>query len=341
MLNITNHLIVSALFSLAGFILAMGLTPLYTFFAYKYEFWKKQKTASVTGEALTVVNKLHAKKIARHIPTMAGVIGVIAVVVLTVLLNLKREQTWLPLAGLAGGAAIGLIDDILNVWGSNRKDAGLRAPVKFAMIIALSGFLAWFFAFKLHFTTVMIPFIGNFEIGYWMVPLFIFAIVATSNAVNISDGLDGLAGGLLSAAFGAFGIIALVQNQHNLAAFCFTVLGALLAYLWFNVYPARFFMGDVGSFAWGTSLGVVAMLTNSLLLLPVIGLIFVIEAGSSAIQIFSKTVFKRKVFISAPIHHHLEATGWEETKITMRFWIIGMVTAFVGIILALAEHKIL
>ena len=319
----------------------MGLTPLYTFFAYKYEFWKKQKTASVTGEALTVVNKLHAKKIARHIPTMAGVIGVIAVVVLTVLLNLKREQTWLPLAGLAGGAAIGLIDDILNVWGSNRKDAGLRAPVKFAMIIALSGFLAWFFAFKLHFTTVMIPFIGNFEIGYWMVPLFIFAIVATSNAVNISDGLDGLAGGLLSAAFGAFGIIALVQNQHNLAAFCFTVLGALLAYLWFNVYPARFFMGDVGSFAWGTSLGVVAMLTNSLLLLPVIGLIFVIEAGSSAIQIFSKKVFKRKVFISAPIHHHLEATGWEETKITMRFWIIGMVTAFVGIILALAEHKIL
>ena len=341
MLNITNHLIVSALFSLAGFILAMGLTPLYTFFAYKYEFWKKQKTASVTGEALTVVNKLHAKKIARHIPTMAGVIGVIAVVVLTVLLNLKREQTWLPLAGLAGGAAIGLIDDILNVWGSNRKDAGLRAPVKFAMIIALSGFLAWFFAFKLHFTTVMIPFIGNFEIGYWMVPLFIFAIVATSNAVNISDGLDGLAGGLLSAAFGAFGIIALVQNQHNLAAFCFTVLGALLAYLWFNVYPARFFMGDVDSFAWGTSLGVVAMLTNSLLLLPIIGLIFVIEAGSSAIQIFSKKVFKRKVFISAPIHHHLEATGWEETKITMRFWIIGMVTAFIGIILALAEHKIL
>ena len=341
MLNITNHLIVSALFSLAGFILAMGLTPLYTFFAYKYEFWKKQKTASVTGEALTVVNKLHAKKIARHIPTMAGVIGVIAVVVLTVLLNLKREQTWLPLAGLAGGAAIGLIDDILNVWGSNRKDAGLRAPVKFAMIIALSGFLAWFFAFKLHFTTVMIPFIGNFEIGYWMVPLFIFAIVATSNAVNISDGLDGLAGGLLSAAFGAFGIIALVQNQHNLAAFCFTVLGALLAYLWFNVYPARFFMGDVGSFAWGTSLGVVAMLTNSLLLLPVIGLIFVIEAGSSAIQIFSKKVFKRKVFISAPIHHHLEATGWEETKITMRYWIIVMVTSFVRICLALAEHKLL
>ena len=341
MLNITNQLIISALFSLAGFILAMCLTPLYTFVAYKYKFWKKQKTASVTGEALTVVNKLHAKKIARNIPTMAGVVGVVAAVTLSVLLNLKREQTWLPLAGLVGGASIGLIDDILNIWGSNRKDAGLRAPIKFAMILALAGFLAWFFTFKLHFTSVMIPFVGNIEISYWMVPLFIFAIIATSNAVNISDGLDGLAGGLLSAAFVAFGIIALVQNQYNLAAFCFTVLGTLLAYLWFNVYPARFFMGDVGSFAWGTSLGVVAMLTNSLLLLPIIGLIFVIEAGSSAIQIFSKKVFKRKVFISAPIHHHLEATGWEETKITMRFWIIGMVTAFVGIILALAEHKIL
>ena len=164
MLNITNQLIVSALFSLAGFILAMGLTPLYTFIAYKYKFWKKQKTASVTGEALTVVNKLHAKKIARNIPTMAGIIGVVAVIVISVLLNLKHEQTWLPLAGLAGGAFIGLIDDILNIWGSNRKDAGLRAPVKFAMIISLAGFLAWFFTFKLHFTSVMIPFIGNLEI---------------------------------------------------------------------------------------------------------------------------------------------------------------------------------
>lgn len=340
MLSLTHYLIVSAMFALAGFVLAMGLTPLYTYFAYKYKFWKKQKTASVTGEALTVVNKLHAKKIARNIPTMAGVIGVVAVIILTVLLNLKREQTWLPLAGLAGGAIIGLIDDILNVWGSNRKDAGLRAPVKFAMIILLASFLAWFFTFKLHFTTVMIPFVGNINIGFWMIPLFIFAIVATSNAVNISDGLDGLAGGLLSAAFAAFGIISLVQNQHNLAIFCFTVLGALLAYLWFNIFPARFFMGDVGSFAWGTALGVVAMLTNSLLLLPVIGLLFVLEAGSSAIQIFSKKVFKRKVFIAAPFHHHLEATGWEETKITMRFWIIGMVMAFIGIVLALAEYKI-
>lgn len=339
-MNILTHKLIDAvIFAIAGFILAMVLTPVYTFFAYKYKFWKKQKTASVTGEKLKIVNKLHAKKIARNIPTMAGVIGVVSVIIITWFFNLNRAETWLPLAGLAGGAAIGLIDDILNVWGSNRKDAGLRAPVKFAMIITVGLVLGWFFHTKLGFTSVMIPFVGDVDIKWAMIPLFMFAVVATSNAVNISDGLDGLAGGLLAAAYGSFGVIAVIQGQYHLATFCFTVIGALLAYIWFNVYPARFFMGDIGSFAWGTSLGVIAMLTNSLLLLPVIGLIFVIEAGSSAIQIFSKKFFGKKVFVAAPFHHHLEAKGWEETKITMRFWVIAVALAFVGIVLALAESR--
>ena len=339
-MNILTHKLIDAvIFAIAGFILAMILTPVYTFFAYKYKFWKKQKTASVTGEKLKIVSKLHAKKIARNIPTMAGVIGVVSVIIITWFFNLNRAETWLPLAGLAGGAAIGLIDDILNVWGSNRKDAGLRAPVKFAMIITVGLVLGWFFHTKLGFTSVMIPFVGNVDIKWAMIPLFMFAVVATSNAVNISDGLDGLAGGLLAAAYGSFGVIAVIQGQYHLATFCFTVIGALLAYIWFNVYPARFFMGDIGSFAWGTSLGVIAMLTNSLLLLPVIGLIFVIEAGSSAIQIFSKKFFGKKVFVAAPFHHHLEAKGWEETKITMRFWVIAVALAFVGIVLALAESR--
>ncbi len=339
-MNILTHKLIDAvIFAIAGFILAMVLTPVYTFFAYKYKFWKKQKTASVTGEKLKIVNKLHAKKIARNIPTMAGVIGVVSVIIITWFFNLNRAETWLPLAGLAGGAAIGLIDDILNVWGSNRKDAGLRAPLKFAMIITVGLVLGWFFHTKLGFTSVMIPFVGDVDIKWAMIPLFMFAVVATSNAVNISDGLDGLAGGLLAAAYGSFGVIAVIQGQYHLATFCFTVIGALLAYIWFNVYPARFFMGDIGSFAWGTSLGVIAMLTNSLLLLPVIGLIFVIEAGSSAIQIFSKKFFGKKVFVAAPFHHHLEAKGWEETKITMRFWVIAVALAFVGIVLALAESR--
>jgi phospho-N-acetylmuramoyl-pentapeptide-transferase len=173
-----------------------------------------------------------------------------------------------------------------------------------------------------------------------IIPLFAFAVVATSNAVNISDGLDGLAGGLLAISFGAFGIIALFQSQIMLSGFCFTVVGALLSYLWFNVYPARFFMGDVGSFALGTSLGVVAMLTNTLFLLPIIGVIFVVEAGSSLIQILSKRIFHKRIFISAPFHQHLEASGWPETKVTMRFWIIAIVAAFIGILLALAGGSI-
>jgi phospho-N-acetylmuramoyl-pentapeptide-transferase len=173
-----------------------------------------------------------------------------------------------------------------------------------------------------------------------IVPLFAFAVVATGNAVNISDGLDGLAGGLVAIAYGSFGIISILQGQFILAGFCFTVVGALMSYLWFNIYPARFFMGDVGSFALGTSLGVVAMLTNTLFLLPVIGLMFVIEAGSSLIQIVSKKVFKRKVFLSAPVHQHLEATGWPETKVTMRFWVIGYVAGFVGVLVALVGGSI-
>lgn len=337
---LTAKFIDTVIFAIAGFVLAMILTPVYTHFAYKYKFWKKQKSAAVTGEKLKIVSKLHAKKIARNIPTMAGIIGVVAVVLITWFFNLNRAETWLPLAGLVGGAAIGLIDDILNVWGSNRKDAGLRAPVKFAMIITVGLVLGLFFHSKLGFTSVMIPFVGDIDIKWAMIPLFAFAIVATSNAVNISDGLDGLAGGLLAAAYGSFGVIAIIQGQYHLATFCFTAIGALMAYIWFNVFPARFFMGDVGSFAWGTSLGVIAMLTNSLLILPVIGFVFVIEAGSSAIQIFSKKFFGRKIFIAAPFHHHLEAKGWEETKITMRFWVVAMALAFVGIVLALAESRL-
>jgi len=160
-------------------------------------------------------------------------------------------------------------------------------------------------------------------------------VVATANAVNISDGLDGLAGGLLVSAFGAFGIIAFMQTNYGIATFCLTIVGALLSYVWFNIYPARFFMGDVGSFALGTALGVVAMLTDTLMLLPVIGIVFVVEAGSSLIQLVSKQLFGRKLFIVAPVHHHFEAQGWPETKVTMRFWIIGQVMAVLGVLLAL------
>ncbi len=326
--------------SVAAFLIAMVLTPLYTTLAYKYKFWKKMRQSSTDGEKLQVFNKLHAAKHQRHIPTMAGVVGITAIAAVTFTTNLDRAQTWLPLASLLGGGLVGLIDDIINVRGTGKGVAGLRSGLKFTMITLLGLALGWFFYYKLGYNSIHVPFAGDWMVGVWIIPIFAFIVVATGNAVNISDGLDGLAGGLLAVSFSVFGVIALLQGHTNLAAFCFTVVGALLAYLWFNIYPARFFMGDVGSFAWGTTLGVVAMLTNTLFLLPIIGILFVVEAGSSLLQITSKRLFHRKIFISAPIHHHLEAIGWPEVKVTMRFWVIACVAGFVGLLLALAGGHI-
>lgn len=339
--TITDEMGATFLLSVGAFILAMLLTPIYTFLAYRYRFWKKQRSTSTTGEKLEVFTKLHANKFKRNIPTMAGVIGIVSIAIITVWFNLERAETWLPLAALLGGGAVGLLDDMINIRGTGQGVAGLRSSLKFGMITVLALALGWWFFDKVDGSTLLhVPFFGDLAIGWLIVPLFAFAVVATSNAVNISDGLDGLAGGLLATSFGAFGVIALLQGQFMLAGFCFTVVGALLSYLWFNIYPARFFMGDVGSFAFGTSLGVVAMLTNTLFLLPVIGILFVIEAGSSLIQIFSKKVFHKKIFISAPIHHHLEAKGWPEVKVTMRFWVVSCVAAFLGVLLALAGGHI-
>lgn len=332
--NLTDELTRTFVLSVAAFLFAMFLTPIYTFMAYRYKFWKKQRSTSTTGEAIEVFTKLHANKFKRNIPTMAGLVFVTAISVVTIF-NLDRGETYLPLAALVGGALVGLLDDIINIKGQGQGAAGLRSGLKFAMISIIGFGLGWFFYVKIGIDVVHIPFLGDWALGWLIIPLFAFIVVAAGNAVNISDGLDGLAGGLVSISYGAFGVIALLQGQFFLAGFCFTVVGALLSYLWFNIYPARFFMGDVGSFALGTSLGVVAILTNSLLLLPVIGIMFVVEAGSSLIQIVSKKVFGRKVFISAPIHHHLEATGWPETKVTMRFWVIAYVAAFIGVLLAL------
>lgn len=326
--------------SVLAFVLAMLLTPMYTFIAYRYKFWKRQRTESTTGEALKVFTKLHANKFKRNIPTMAGMVFVLAIVIVTFLFNLDKRETWLPLAALAGGAIVGLIDDIINIRGKGKGVAGLRSSLKFLMITGIGVVLGWYFFDKLDVTAVTVPFIGVWHLGWLIVPLFAFVVVAAGNAVNISDGLDGLAGGLAAIAFGSFGVISIMQGNPLMAGFCFTVVGALLSYLWFNIYPARFFMGDVGSFALGTSLGVVAMLTDSLFILPIIGFVFVLEAGSSLIQIFSKKVFKKKVFISAPIHHHLEAIGWPETKVTMRFWVIAAVTSFLGVMIALAGGNV-
>ena len=340
-MDISDEMFYGLLLALAGFLFSMILTPFYTHFAYKYKFWKKQKQTTVDGKALPVMSKLHAHKFKHVFPTMAGLVGVVAVTAVTWIFNLDRGQTWLPLVGFLGGALVGVIDDVINIFGSGRGAAGLRGPVKFFLISIVGLALGWFFAVKLGWTTMLVPFVGNFEIGIVaMILIFAFAVVATSNAVNITDGLDGLSGGLAMMAYGAFGIIAMYQGNMLLFGFCMTVVGWLLSYIWFNVPPARFMMGDTGSFALGAGLGVVAMMTNSFLLLPIICLPAVVETASSLIQLVSKKLLKRKIFISAPLHHHLEAIGWGEAKIVMRFWIIAGVCALIGVFIALTGGAI-
>lgn len=336
----TDTLVRILLLGFLGFALSTLITPLYTTMAYKYQWWKKPRETATTGEVATVFNKLHAAKHKRHIPTMAGIIFVAATALVTLLFNFERSETWLPLAAFAGAGAIGLLDDFINIRGSGKGVAGLPSKLKLLLttLIALIG--GWFFYFKLDVSSVNIPFYGDLGIGWLIIPLFVLVVVATANAVNISDGLDGLAGGLATSAFASYAVIALLQERFGVAAFCMTIVGGLLSYTWFNIHPARFFMGDVGSFALGTALGVVAMLTDTVLILPVIGLLFVVEAGSSLLQILSKKLrHGKKIFKIAPIHHHFEASGWEETKVTMRFWIIGQVTAVLGLILFLLGSR--
>jgi phospho-N-acetylmuramoyl-pentapeptide-transferase len=332
---LTQNFLILLVQASLGFGVAIALTPVYTYFAFKLKLWKQIRDTATTGEKATVFARLHAAKHKRNIPTMAGIVTVIAISAVTLLTNWSRNQTYLLVFGLISAGSIGLIDDIINIRGSGKGVAGLRSTIKFLLIMVIAVIGALYFYYRLKYSLIHIPAVGDFEIGILYIPLFVLVIVSTSNAVNITDGLDGLSGGLLAASFGAFGIIALAQGNIGIAGFCLATVGAVLAYTWFNIFPARFFMGDIGSFALGTALGVVAMLTNSVFVLPIIGFVFVMEAGSSLVQIISKKLFKRKIFISAPLHHHLEAIGWPETKVTMRLWIIGAVCAGLGVMIGL------
>lgn len=322
------------LFSFFGFIISMLLTPLYTAAAFSGRWWKQVRTHDLGGQKATVFLKLHAKKHERHIPTMAGMIFVLSTIIVTLAGNLSRSQTWLPLAAMTGAGVIGLIDDVINIRGLGGNIAGMRAKVKALLLVIVALIGGWWFYEKLGVHAVHFPFVGFLHLGLWVIPLFIVVVFSTANAVNITDGLDGLAGGLSAIAFGAYALISLIEKKYGLAGFCMTVVGALLSYTWFNIFPARFFMGDVGSFALGTALGVVAMLTDTVFILPVIALVFVAEVASVIINRTSRKLRNgKKVFLSSPIHHHFEAIGWPETKVTMRFWVIGQVMAIIGVVL--------
>ncbi|MEX2209428.1 MAG: phospho-N-acetylmuramoyl-pentapeptide-transferase [Patescibacteria group bacterium] len=326
----TIHLTNIFLLATAAFGVAMLATPAWTHVLYKYRFGKRLRTTGVGGDA-PVFKELHAAKAGT--PTMGGLLIWVTVALVTLAFNMDRGETWLPLFTLVAVGMIGAADDYLNIKGIGSAGGGIRVRHKLVAQLVIGAVGAWWFFSKLGYTFLHVPGVGDFDIGLFYIPLFILAMVATTNAVNITDGLDGLAGGLLIIAFVAFGALSYVNGLFALAAFCGTIAGALLAFLWFNIHPARFFMGDTGSMALGATLAVVAALNDALLILPIIGLVFVAETLSVIIQLSSRRFAGRKLFRSTPIHHHFEAIGWPETKVTMRFWIIGAVFAVIGLVL--------
>jgi len=337
-------------FSALAFIFAIIVAPLLTHYLYKYKLGKKIRNGGETP----IFSGLHAYK--EGTPTMGGVLiwGTVLIFILgfsllsdlfpgnifTHLNFLSRSETLLPLGALIISALIGLVDDWLDVRGKGVLGGGglkLRHRLLIYALIAIVGAL-WFY-YKLDWTVFHVPFLGNFEIGVWYIPIFIFIIVATSFSVNETDGLDGLAGGTLAIAFAAYGIIAFVLGRYELATFCGVIIGTLLAFLWFNIPPARFYMGDTGSMSLGVTLGIIAMLTNNSLLLVFIGLIFLLESLSVIIQVLSKKLRGRKVFLSAPVHHHYQAKGWPEAKVVMRFWVIAAIGSAMGLMIFLLDQK--
>lgn len=330
-----DDLIRMAWFALIACLVAIVLTPLLTRFLYKNKINKKIR---VSADA-PIYSALHQKK--DGTPTMGGLLVWVTVAILTALFNLSRSATWLPLFCLVATGIVGAVDDLLNVRGVGEKGGGLSIKQKFPIYAAIAAVGAWWFYSKLGWNIIHVPAVGDFTIGAWYIPLFIVVLVWIAFASNETDGLDGLAGGIFALCYTAYAAIALTQGRTGLAVFCATIVGALFSFLWFNIPPARFFMGDTGSMSLGMTLGVVAFLTNSVIPFFIITAVFSIEGLSFIIQYLSKKIRHKKIFLSSPLHHHLEAIGWPEYKITMRFWIIGAVSTVAGLALALIGRGVL
>lgn len=335
-----------------AFFLGIFFTPFATHYFYKYKMWKKKvRTESVISEVFKVLHKDKEEK-ETSVPCVGGIIVAVSVVLTTLFfallalvwpnavtakLNfLSRSQTFIPLGLFILGTFLGLIDDMLEIRGKSSitRHSPWYTKTKIFLVILFAVIAgAWFF-FKLDMHAIRIPWDGMLEVGIFFIPLVILVTLGTFSS-GVIDGLDGLSGGVLSIVFASYSLISFMNNQIDLAVFCGVVAGATLAFLWFNIPPARFYMGEVGMMPLTVTLAAVAFLSDTVLLLPIIALPLTITSLSSTIQIFSKKFFGRKVFRVAPLHHHFESLGWPAYKVTMRYWVISIIFAFIGIILSI------
>lgn len=346
--------------ALLAFAIGIGITPPLSDFLYSHKMWKKKAgKLGLGGGETPLFNKLHESR-ETGTPRLGGLViwisallAIFGVYLLGVLFSgslfskldfLSRDQTWIPLSALLIGGLIGLIDDLFEIRGSGDYKAGGLSLRKRLLVVGIVGLLAglWFH-YKLDVTSIGLPFLGEWRVAGWViVALFTLVTIAVYSG-GIIDGIDGLAGGIFAIIFGAYGAIAFFQNQINLAAFCAALLGGILAFLWFNIPPARFYMSETGSMALTLTLAMVAFMTDSLgggeglFVLPIIAFPLLVTSSSVIIQMIWRRFFGKKLLLIAPLHHHLEAIGWPSYKVTMRYWVLSVIFALVGLILTLVS----
>jgi len=346
--------------AILSFVVGISITPYITNYLYKNKMWKqKSGKIAVDGSEATVFNRLHKDKEV-NTPRMGGsVIWISAYVVgsiiwllsqtmpfdfLVKLEFISRDQTWIPFAALLIGALVGLIDDMLEIKGGGGRLAGGLSLKKRLLVVGAIGVAvsSWFFL-KLDVTTISLPFDNYINLGWLIIPIFSLIMIAIY-AGGVIDGIDGLAGGVFASMFTAYGVIAYSLNQINLAAFCGLIVGGILAFLWFNIPPARFYMSETGSMALTITLVIIAFMTDSIgggigiFVLPIIAFPLVITVLSIVIQLtYKKLNNGKKIFHSTPIHHHFEALGWPNYKVTMRYWVVSIICSIAGVIITLVS----
>ncbi|MEI6660180.1 MAG: hypothetical protein WCK91_02035 [bacterium] len=338
--------------AVTSFIVGILLTPLATHYFYKYRMWRRvARIDNLPKEGGFA--KIHDTSAEVSTPRVGGMIIWVSVILVIFIFGsldiffkndisgkfyfISRNQTLLPLMALILASLIGLADDFLQIFavGKWATDPIVLRFIKIGIIIALGILIGWWFFFKLGITGVYVPWYGMINLGYVFIPFFIIVMLAVFSS-SVIDGIDGLSGGVLASIFFAYTLISFFHNQIDLAAFCAVITGSIIAFLWFNIPPARFYMGESGMIGLTVTISVIAFLTNTVLLLPIIAFPLFITSASVIIQMLSRRFRNgKKVFLFAPLHHHFEALGWPKYKVTMRYWIVGIMTAIIGFIISL------
>lgn len=342
--------------AIVSFAIGITASPFVISFLTKHKLWKKRNVAkTIDGKEATISASLHNDVLA-PVPRLGGTVVWIAVFATTFLFWIlqfifpapisekldivSRNQTWLPIFAMFVGAVVGAFDDLLvaEAFGSKFNSyigGGLSFPVRLAAVSSLGLFAGWWFFAKLGVSSVYIPFLGHLVLPGLLFILFFVVVTLAVFSTGVIDGIDGLSGGVMSAIFASYGLIAFLKGQINIAALCFVIVGGILAFLWYNIPPAKFYLSETGMLALTLALAVIAFLTDAVMYLPIIALPLVITTLSVILQLTWKKVFKRKLFLVAPIHHHFQAKGWPAHTVTMRYWIVSYVCALLGVVLVL------